>query len=283
MGRTVGLNAKRSNANRNAKRSNAKRSNAKRSNAKRSNANRNAKRSNANRNAKRSNAKRRIAKRSIAKRRIAKRYRRSIRKNKRYIGGVMGADIEIMLQYIEKCLFPEEIMTDEERQIFHDAAHELRKSLPDGSIPADGSRPTDKGFILNYIVENTSEYLHMYNSLLYHYTFPVVEDKNLKGLMRLLIKNAIITDKNHVRQVELNQQYATDAPGFKTKILSLSELEPHAINAVLDYITFASKRVIDMANDDPSNSILDTGENKEFRSQTQGTTTNQLNAERESQ
>ena len=179
MGRTVGLNAKRSNANRNAKRSNAKRSNAKRSNAKRSNA---------NRNAKRSNAKRRIAKRSIAKRRIAKRYRRSIRKNKRYIGGVMGADIEIMLQYIEKCLFPEEIMTDEERQIFHDAAHELRKSLPDGSIPADGSRPTDKGFILNYIVENTSEYLHMYNSLLYHYTFPVVEDKNLKGLMRLFNK-----------------------------------------------------------------------------------------------
>ena len=175
MGRTVGLNAKRSNANRNAKRSNAKRSNAKRSNAKRS-------------NAKRSNAKRRIAKRSNAKRRIAKRYRRSIRKNKRYIGGVMGADIEIMLQYIEKCLFPEEIMTDEERQIFHDAAHELRKSLPDGSIPADGSRPTDKGFILNYIVENTSEYLHMYNSLLYHYTFPVVEDKNLKGLMRLFNK-----------------------------------------------------------------------------------------------
>ena len=263
MGRTVGLNAKRSNANRNAKRSNAKRSNAKRSNAKR--------------NAKRSNAKRN-AKRSIAKRSNAKRYRRSIRKNKRYIGGVMGEDIGIMLQYIEKCLFPEEIMTDEERQIFHEAAYDLRKSLPDGSIPADGSRPTDKGFILNYIVENTSEYLHMYNSLLYHYTFPVVTDDKVNSLMRLCIKNAIITNENHTGQVELNQQYATDAPGFKTKILSLSELEPHAINAVLDYIKFASQRVIDMANDDPSKSNLDTPANTDFRLQTQGTATNQLNA-----
>ena len=185
-----------------------------------------------------------------------------------------------MLRYIEKCLHPEEIMTDEDRQIFHGAAYDLMGRLPAPTPTVTRPVHTDKGFILNYMVENTSPSLHMYNSLLYHYTFPVVEDKNLKGLMRLLIKNAIITDKNHVEQVALNKEYNTTAQSFKTPILegTLSELEPHAINAVLDYIKFASQRVIDMKEDDPSNSILDTRENKEFRLQTQGTATHQLNA-----